>query len=42
MLATSCVKTEGKIKLTYTKAKATYGDLDSLRALPLLRVQHPV
>jgi len=42
MLATSCVKTEGKIKLTYTKAKATYGDLDSLRALPLLRVQQPV
>lgn len=32
----SCSKTTGTIKINYTKAIAVYGDLDSLRNIPLL------
>lgn len=32
----SCSKTTGTIKLTYTKATAVYGDIDSLRQIPLM------
>ncbi len=32
----SCSKTTGSIKINYTKAIAVYGDLDSLRNIPLL------
>lgn len=35
-LAASCVKTKGEISMTYEKATAVYGDLDSIRSLPLL------
>ncbi len=31
----SCSKTTGTIRINYTKAKAVYGDLDSLRNIPL-------
>ncbi|MGV3630043.1 MAG: LVIVD repeat-containing protein [Bacteroidota bacterium] len=36
LLSVSCVKTKGEISMTYEKATAVYGDLDSLRSLPLL------
>lgn len=36
LLSVSCVKTKGEISMTYEKATAVYGSLDSLRALPLL------
>lgn len=35
-LAVSCVKTKGEISMTYQKATAIYGDLDSIRSIPLL------
>jgi hypothetical protein len=35
-ILTSCVKTKGEISMTYEKATAVYGDLDSIRYLPLL------
>jgi hypothetical protein len=35
-IASSCVKTEGKISMRYNKATAIYADLDSIRSLPLL------
>lgn len=38
----SCIKTKGEITLSYNKAKAIYGDLDSLRSLPLLIPMQPV
>lgn len=36
LLAVSCIKTKGEISMTYQKATAIYGDLDSIRSLPLL------
>ncbi len=36
LLSVSCVKTKGEISMTYEKATAVYGNLDSLRSLPLL------
>ena len=38
----SCMKTKGEVSLNYTKAEAVYGDLDSLRSLPLLIEKQPV
>lgn len=38
----SCVKTKGDIVLTYDRAQAVYGDLDSLRSLPLLIPKQPL
>lgn len=35
----SCVKTKGDVSMTYEKATAVYGDLDAIRALPLIKVQ---
>ncbi len=35
-LINSCIKTKGEISMTYNKATAVYGNLDSLRTLPLL------
>lgn len=35
----SCVKSKGDISITYEKATAVYGDLEAIRALPLLKVQ---
>lgn len=36
LLLASCMKTKGEISMTYEKAEAVYGDLDSIRAIPLL------
>lgn len=36
LFSVSCVKTKGEISMSYEKAEAVYGDLDSIRALPLL------
>ncbi len=36
LLISSCVKTKGEISMTYDKATAVYGNLDSIRNLPLL------
>lgn len=41
-LFVSCVKTKGDIVLTYDRAQAVYGDLDSLRSLPLLIAKQPL
>lgn len=41
-LFVSCIKTKGDILMTYDKATATYGDLDSLRSLPLLIQKQPL
>jgi len=38
----SCKKTEGEISITYQRADAVYGDLDALRALPLITTQQPL
>lgn len=38
----SCMKNKGEVSLNFTKAEAIYGDLDSLRALPLLIPTQPV
>jgi len=38
----SCMKTKGEVSLSFTKAEAIYGDLDSLRSLPLLIPKQPV
>ncbi len=35
----SCTKSKGEISMTYQKATAVYGDLEAIRALPLLTVQ---
>jgi hypothetical protein len=36
LIQTSCSKVSGRIKISYTKATAVYGNLDSLRSLPLV------
>lgn len=36
------MKTKGEVSLNYTKASAIYGDLDSLRSVPLLIEKQPV
>ncbi|MFN5415709.1 MAG: LVIVD repeat-containing protein [Flavobacteriia bacterium] len=36
ILFASCIKTKGEISMTYDKATAVYGSLDSIRQLPLL------
>lgn len=36
------MKTKGEVTLTYNKAEAIYGDLDSLRSLPLLIPTQPL
>ena len=41
-LFVSCVKTKGDVVLTYDRAQAVYGDLDSLRSLPLLIAKQPL
>jgi hypothetical protein len=41
-LMTSCVKMKGDISMTYQKATAIYGNLDSLRALPLVTEKQPI
>lgn len=38
----ACSKLTGNVAITYTKAVAVYGDLDSLRSLPLLVDKRPV
>jgi len=40
--ASSCKKTKGTISMTYEKAIAVYGDIDAIRALPLLTTKQPV
>ncbi len=42
LLVKSCTKAEGEVMLTYTKAIAQYGDLDSVRRLPLMVEQRAV
>ena len=42
LLVVSCMKTKGEVTLTYNKAQAIYGDLDSLRSLPLLIPTQPL
>lgn len=42
LLMISCMKTKGEVTLTYNKAEAIYGDLDSLRSLPLLIPTQPL
>ena len=42
LLMISCMKTKGEVTLTYNKALAIYGDLDSLRSLPLLIPTQPL
>jgi len=37
-----CSKITGKIKINYTKAQAVYGDLDSLRNIPLISDVTPI
>lgn len=38
----SCTKTQGDISITYEKANAVYGDIDAVRALPLITTQKPL
>lgn len=35
----SCTKTKGDVSITYEKANAVYGDLEAVRALPLIKTQ---
>lgn len=35
----SCVKTKGDVAMTYEKAIAVYGNLEAIRAMPLIKVQ---
>jgi hypothetical protein len=42
LLITSCVKMKGDISMTYQKATAIYGSLDSLRTLPLITEKQPI
>jgi hypothetical protein len=35
----SCTKTQGDVSITYEKANAVYGDLEAVRALPLITTQ---
>jgi hypothetical protein len=42
LLITSCVKMKGDISMSYQKATAIYGSLDSLRSIPLITEKKPI
>lgn len=42
LLQIGCSKITGKIRINYTKAQAIYGDLDSLRKIPLVSDPTPI